>query len=92
MRTVALKVHADVSQLALVTKDGEVLLEMQVATRAEDLRRIAGGIPGPKRVVFPGVSSPDVGPALMRRGGGPDVGADPLGTAGRIRRRPEGRR
>ncbi len=52
MKTVALDVHADVCQLALVTKDGEVLLEMQVATRAEELRRVVAGIPGPKRVVF----------------------------------------
>ncbi len=92
MKTVALDVHADVSQLALVTKDGEVLLEMRVPTRPEELRRFVAGIPGPKRVVFPGASSPDVGPALMRRGGGSDVGFDPPGTAGRIRRRTEGRR
>ncbi len=52
MKTVALDVHADVCQLALVTKDGEVLLEMQVPTRTEDLRRVVAGIPGPKRVVF----------------------------------------
>ena len=52
MKTVALDVHADVSQLALVTKDGEVLLEMQVPTRPEELRRFVAGIPGPKRVVF----------------------------------------
>ena len=84
MKTVALDVHADVCQLALVTKDGEVLLEMQVPTRPEELRRVVAGIPGPKRVVFPGASSPDVGPALMRRGGRPDVGFDPPGTAGRV--------
>jgi hypothetical protein len=52
MKTIALDVHADLSQLALVTRDGEVLLEMQVPTRAEELRRVVGGIPGPKRVVF----------------------------------------
>ena len=52
MKTVALDVHADVSQLALVTKDGEVLLEMQVPTRPEELRRVVAGISGPKRVVF----------------------------------------
>jgi transposase len=52
MKTVALDVHADVSQMAVVTKDGEVLLEMQVPTRPEDLRRVVAGIPGPKRVVF----------------------------------------
>ena len=52
MKTIALDVHAEVSQLALVTKDGEVLLEMQVPTRAEELRRVVAGIPGPKRVVF----------------------------------------
>ncbi len=40
MKTVALDVHADVSQLAVVTKDGEVLLEMQVRTAPEDLRRV----------------------------------------------------
>jgi len=52
VKTIALDVHADLSQLALVTKDGEVMMEMQVPTRAEELRRIVGGIPGPKRVVF----------------------------------------
>ena len=35
-----------------MTKDGEVLLEMQVPTRPEESRRVVGGIPGPKRVVF----------------------------------------
>ncbi len=53
MKTVALDVHADVTQLAIVTEHGEVLLEMQVRTRPEELRRIVAGIAGPKRVVFP---------------------------------------
>jgi transposase len=52
MKTVALDVHADKCQLALLTKHSEVLLEMQVATRPEELRRVISGIPGPKRVVI----------------------------------------
>jgi transposase len=52
MKTIALDVHADLSQMAVMTKDGEVLLEMQVQTRPEELRRVVSGIPGPKRVVF----------------------------------------
>jgi transposase len=52
MKIVSLDVHAETSLLALVDEQGELLLEMKVATDAEALRKIAGGIPGPKRVVF----------------------------------------
>jgi hypothetical protein len=37
VKTVSLDVHAEASQLCVLDEDGEVLLEMQVATRAEDL-------------------------------------------------------
>jgi transposase len=49
---VSLDVHAETSQLCVQDEGGQVLLEMQVATRAEELRRVIGGIPGPKSVVF----------------------------------------
>jgi len=52
MKTVSLDVHSESSQLVAITEGGEVVLELQVATDASELRRIIGGIPGPKRVVF----------------------------------------
>lgn len=52
MKTIALDVHAEWSQLAAYTENGTPLLELKVATKAEDLQRIVRGIPGPKRVVF----------------------------------------
>lgn len=52
MVTVALDVHSGLTQLAAVSQDGEVLLELQVETRPEELRRVVSGIRGPKRVVF----------------------------------------
>jgi len=52
MKVVSLDVHSESSQLCVVTEDGEVILEMKVATKAEELRRVVGGIPGPLRVVF----------------------------------------
>jgi transposase len=52
MMIVALDVHSGLSQLAAVSEDGEVLLELQVETRPEELRRVVSGIRGPKRVVF----------------------------------------
>jgi transposase len=36
----------------VVTPEGELVLEMKVPTTREDLRRVIGGIEGPKRVVF----------------------------------------
>jgi len=52
MRTISLDVHADYCQMAVLNKDAEVVLEMQVPTTREDIRRVIGGIPGPKHVVF----------------------------------------
>ena len=52
MKTVSLDVHTEASQLTVVSAEGEVLLEMKVATNAEELRRVVGAIAGPKRVVF----------------------------------------
>lgn len=52
MKTVSLDVHAESSEIVAVSEGGEILLKMQVATETEELRRIVGGIAGPKRVVF----------------------------------------
>jgi len=52
MKTIALDVHTVQSQMDVVSEDGEVLLERQVETDPEELRRAVVAIPGPKRVVF----------------------------------------
>lgn len=52
MKTVALDVHSESSQMTVVSPAGEILLEMKLATQPEDLRRVIAGIDGPKRVVF----------------------------------------
>ena len=52
MKTIALDVHSKLSQMAVVTEDGEVLLELQVATTADELRRVVSGVGGPKQVVM----------------------------------------
>lgn len=52
MKTVALDVHSEVSQMTVVSPTGEILLEMKLATQPEELRRVIAGIDGPKRVVF----------------------------------------
>jgi transposase len=52
VKIVSLDVHGETSQLCLMSEEGEVLLEMAVATQREELRRIIGSIPGPKQVVF----------------------------------------
>lgn len=52
MKTVSLDVHGESSQMSVVSEQGEILLEMPVRTEREELRRVIGGIPGPKRVVF----------------------------------------
>ena len=52
MKIVSLDVHKESSQMAVVSEQGELLLEMKVATQGQELRRVVGGIPGPKRVVF----------------------------------------
>ncbi len=52
MKIVSLDVHTETSQLCLSNEDGTVVFEMQVSTQAEELRRVIGGIAGPKCVVF----------------------------------------
>jgi transposase len=52
MTIVSLDVHTDASQLVAMSEDGRILLEMKVATKAEELRRIVKGIAGYKQVVF----------------------------------------
>ena len=53
MKTIALDVHSEWSQLtAFSDEGGEILLELKVLTQAEELRRVVSGITGPKRVVF----------------------------------------
>jgi len=52
VKIVSLDVHKESSQMAVISEQGELLLEMVVATQAQELRRVVGGIPGPKRVVF----------------------------------------
>lgn len=52
MKTIALDVHTEWSQLAAYNEAGETLLELKVATTAQELQRVIKGIPGPKRVVF----------------------------------------
>jgi transposase len=52
VKVVSLDVHTDASQLTVMDERGEVQLEMKVATQAEALRAVVGGIEGPKRVVF----------------------------------------
>ncbi len=66
MKTVALDVHADMCQLALVTKDGEVLLEMQVQTAPEELRRMRPGQSGNRPRNTPlRHTSPDYRPGIL---------------------------
>jgi len=52
MKTIALDVHSEESQMAVVSPVGEVLLEMKVPTQPEQLRHAVAGVKGPKRVVF----------------------------------------
>jgi len=52
MKTVALDVHARLTQMSVCGETGEILLERRVETTAAALRREIGAIPGPKRVVF----------------------------------------
>jgi hypothetical protein len=52
MKTVALDVHSDRTQMSVCASAGEVLCEKTVKTTAEALRREVAAIPGPKRVVF----------------------------------------
>jgi transposase len=52
VKTVALDVHTEWSQMAVISPQGEVLIELQVPTKPEELRRVVSGIPGPKRVIL----------------------------------------
>ncbi len=52
MKTVTLDVHSGESQMAVISPEGEIVIELQVETTPEELRRVVSGIPGPKRVVL----------------------------------------
>jgi len=52
MKTVTLDVHAEACQMAVISPEGEILIELQVETKPEELRRVVSGIPGPKRVIL----------------------------------------
>lgn len=52
MLTVSLDVHAETSQMAVVTESGEVIVERKVATTPQALARAVEAVPGAKRVVF----------------------------------------
>jgi hypothetical protein len=52
MKTISLDVHSGWSQLVAVDSEGQTILETRVETKPEPLRRLVGGIPGPKRVLF----------------------------------------
>ena len=52
MKTIALDVHSGCSQMAVMSAEGEILLELRVETKPEELRRIISGVEGPKRVVM----------------------------------------
>jgi len=52
MKTVTLDAHTERSQMAVISPEGEILIEFQVETTPEELRRVVSGIPGPKGVVL----------------------------------------
>ena len=52
MKTVTLDAHTERSQMAVISADGEILIELQVETSPEELRRVVSGVPGPKRVIL----------------------------------------
>jgi hypothetical protein len=52
MKTVTLDAHTERSQMAVISEHGEILIELQVETTPEKLRRVVSGITGPKRVVL----------------------------------------
>lgn len=52
MIIVSLDVHSESSQLVAMNQDGEIFIEMKVATKTDELRRVIEGIKGRKRVVF----------------------------------------
>jgi predicted NBD/HSP70 family sugar kinase len=43
MKTVALDVHTEWCQMAVISPEGEVLIELQVPTKPEDLRHRRAG-------------------------------------------------
>ena len=51
-KTLMFDVHSELSQLAVADECGEVLLEMQVRSVPEEMRRVVGGISGRKRVIM----------------------------------------
>jgi transposase len=52
MKTVTLDVHTEWSQMAVISPEGEIVIELKVETTPEELIRVVSGIPGPKRVVL----------------------------------------
>ena len=52
MKTVTLDAHTEWSQMAVISPEGEILIELQVATTPEELKRVVSGIPGPKKVIL----------------------------------------
>lgn len=52
MNTVALDVHSEWCQMAVISDSGDVLQEMRVRSRAKDLRSAVKKVKGPKRIVF----------------------------------------
>jgi transposase len=51
-KVVLMDVHASECEVLVCDEAGEILLELRVPTTREELRRVIGGIPGVKRVVF----------------------------------------
>ncbi len=52
MTTVTLDAHTEWSQMAVISPEGEIIIELKVETTPEELRRVVSGIPGRKRVVL----------------------------------------
>jgi transposase len=52
MKIISLDVHSEKCQLVACMADGEIFLETIVPTKTEDLKKVIGAIPGPKRVIF----------------------------------------
>jgi transposase len=52
MKSITLDAHSGESQMVVMSEEGEILIELRVETTPEELRRVVGGVPGPKRVIF----------------------------------------
>ena len=52
MKTVSLDVHAGPSQMVVLSEQRETVLEMNVATERDELRRIVSAVLRPKCVIF----------------------------------------